>query len=181
MFKSSAEKITRILANSGIIAESDYELYSFGFEMGFAQVTFLLTAVFIGLLIHMPIESLIFLVAFTPLRSYVGGFHASSYFRCYWLSALAVIVVLITVRFVLRAYHIAVILIIGLICAAVMFVLVPVQDPNRHLEEIEVRIYGKRAKIMLGMEFICGSQAISSVCQYSRFSTPPRAFSPVLK
>jgi accessory gene regulator B len=102
----------------------------------------------------MPLESLLFLTAFIPLRSYVGGFHASNHFKCYWISTLAVITVLAAVRLILNVYNAALLMTIGLLCAGIMFFLVPVPDANRPLEEIEVRVYGRRARVILCIEIL---------------------------
>jgi len=153
MFTKTAGKITHNLIRRSVIAEADFELYNFGFEMGLSILANIATTLFIGLLFRMPLESLLFLAAFIPLRSYVGGFHASNYTRCYWLSTLVVVVVLVAVRLVSLAYHAAVFLCAGAFFAAVMFLLVPVPDPNRPLEDIEVRVYRRRGRLILCAEY----------------------------
>lgn len=154
MFRHCAGKLTSSLVENNVISAEDFELYSFGFEMTFAVAANILTTLLIGILFRMPLESLLFLTAFIPLRSYAGGFHASGHFRCYWLSTVAVIAVLFATRFVLSIYSEDVVLIIGFVCAGTMFVLVPVQDSNRPLEDIEIRVFRRRAKIVLCVEVI---------------------------
>ena len=153
MFAVSARRLTNSLINKNVISESDFELYNFGFKMGFAILANIFTTLFIGILFRMPVESLLFLAAFIPLRSYTGGYHASNYTRCYLLSTLLVVVLLIAVRFVSSTLSAAVILGVSLVCATAMLVLVPVQDRNRPLEEIEIRVFRKRARITLCLEF----------------------------
>lgn len=152
MFKHNAGQITRSLIANGVIAESDFELYNFGFEMALSIAANIITTIFIGILFKMPMESLLFLTAFIPLRSYVGGFHAPNHFNCYWLSVVAVVAVLLASRFVLSVYNIAAVIIIGIICSAIMFMLVPVQDANRPLDDIEILVYGRRARIVICVE-----------------------------
>jgi len=154
MFNKSANRLTESLIGSGVVDRADFELYRFGFEIGFAIIANILTTVAISFLFRMPLESLLFLVAFIPLRSYAGGFHASNHFRCYWLSIIAVIAVLFSVRFIATIDSVLIFVVIGGICAAIMFALVPAQDANRPLEEIEIRVYGRRARIVLCVEYI---------------------------
>jgi len=154
MFNSSAKKLTCSLVNNKVILEEDYEIYRFGIEMGLSMIASILTTLLIGIVFHMLMESILFLFAFIPLRSYVGGFHASDYRKCYWLSTFAVAILLFTVRFVIQIYSVFYILCIGSVCVLIMLFLVPVQDPNRPLEEVEIRIYKKRAKIVLGIESV---------------------------
>ena len=152
MFTKSANKMTESLVSNNIIDRSDFEIYRIGFEMGFAIIAYVLTTLSIGFIFRMPLESLLFIFAFYPLRSYVGGFHTSNHFRCYWLSMLATVAVLFTIRFVVSMYSAPLIVVIAGICVAIMFFLVPVQDANRPLEDIEIRVFGRRARIVLGAE-----------------------------
>jgi len=152
MFKYSAEKLTNILIENKVISEEDSDLYSYGFEIGFSIVANILTTILIGLAFKMPLESIAFLMAFIPLRSYIGGFHASNHIRCYWLSVFAVIAVLFAARFVLNIYNLPVIIGIGSICAIIMFILVPVKETNRPLDEVEIRIFRHRARIIICLE-----------------------------
>lgn len=154
MFTHCARSLTRSLIDNKVIDETDLELYNFGFEMALAITANIITTFLIGLLFHMLLESLLFLAAFIPLRSYVGGFHASNHLRCYWLSVLAVIAVLFATRFVLSVYNAAIVILTGIIYAAIMFILVPVQDANRPLEDIEIRVYRWRARIVLCVEIL---------------------------
>lgn len=152
MFIKGANRLTNSLVNNGVISESDFELYSFGFEMGFAIVANILTTLVIGLCFRMPLESLVFLAAFIPLRSYIGGFHAANHLRCYILSNIAVIAVLASAHFVTSIYNDAFIITTGLVCLVIIFFLAPVQDANRPLEDIEFYVFRRRARIILCAE-----------------------------
>jgi len=154
MFAKSASKITTSLVNNGTIDNSEFEIYHFGFEMGFAIIANVLTTLAIGFIFRMPLESLLFLAVFIPLRSYVGGFHASNHLRCYWLSTLAVVAVLLAIRFVVSIYSVPMIIIVAGMCVVAMSILVPVQDDNRPLDEVEIRVFGRRARTVLCIEFI---------------------------
>ena len=170
MFAKAANNLTKSLIDNDVINRSDFELYRFGFEVGFAIMANILTTLVIGILFRMPLESLMFLAAFIPLRSYVGGFHTSNHLRCYWLSIPAVIAVLFSVRYVASIYSPIYLILIGGICVIIMFILVPVQDANRPLDSLEIRVYGRRAKIVIGIEFsamvilaLAGFRTISAI------------------
>ena len=152
MFTRCATRLTRMLISNDVIAESDFELYNFGFEMSLSITANIITSVIIGILLRMPIESMVFLVAFIPLRSYVGGFHASNHFRCYWLSIFAIIATLFLSRFVLIIYNKMAVMLLGIACVSIMLALMPVQDQNRPLDDIEIIVYRRRARIVLCLE-----------------------------
>ena len=84
MFKKTACKITQRLCEKGIISESDFDLYEYGFNMGITVLLNLISTIVIGVIVGKVFESIAFLVFYIPLRSYVGGYHASTPRRCYF-------------------------------------------------------------------------------------------------
>ena len=79
-------KIAESLTNSGVITTEDRELYEYGLHHGLLMIINLLTTVVIGLLFKMVWQSFVFMIAYIPLRTYAGGYHAKTQFRCYLLS-----------------------------------------------------------------------------------------------
>lgn len=86
MFKKTACKITQRLFEKGIISESDFDLYEYGFNMGITVLLNLISTIVIGVIAGNVFESIAFLVFYIPLRSYAGGYHASTPRRCYFIS-----------------------------------------------------------------------------------------------
>jgi len=149
MFTKAAKNLTDGLVRSHVIPESDFEVYCFGFEVGLAMAVNLLLSFIIGLLIGMPLESLLLLAVFIPLRSCAGGFHASSHFRCLWLSVLTVLAVLVSARLAANLFTPALTLLLGGASATLIGMLAPVQDANRPLDKAEVHLFKRRTKIAL--------------------------------
>ena len=154
MFTKSADKLTEYLIKNGFIQRPEYEVYRFGFETVLAVSANFAFALIIGFAVRMPLETLLFLAAFIPLRQYIGGFHTANNVRCFFVSALAVTAALLAIRYVLNVYNAPAILIISGICVIIMFFIVPVADANRPLDEVEKRIFGRRARIVLCIEII---------------------------
>lgn len=152
MFNSISEKITGLLIRQGTIADSQKELYRYGFNQGFTMVFNVITTLIIGCVFGMVIQSIVFLMAYIPLRSYAGGYHASTPWRCYFISLILMIVVLAIIK--LMSFSVigsGVILGIGtIICVA----LAPVEDKNKPLDEAEQKVYKRRTYIILFAE-IC--------------------------
>ena len=152
MFTKSADKLTEHLIKNGFIPRNEHEIYKFGLEAVFAVCTNVISAMIIGFILRMPLETLLFLAAFIPLRQYIGGFHTANNVRCFFISAIAVTAVLLATRFVLHAYSVPVIVIISGLCAIIMFFIVPIADANRPLDDVEKRVFGRRARIVLCVE-----------------------------
>lgn len=57
----------------GIISESDFDLFEYGFNMGITVLLNLISTIVIGVIAGEVFESIAFLVFYIPLRSYAGG------------------------------------------------------------------------------------------------------------
>lgn len=93
-----------------------------------------------------------FLLPFTVLRQYAGGIHLEKPTSCIIFSGFLVFGC---------GQYLAVTSDIGfsffflwLIAVLVIFMLVPIDTKGKKLDKIETRIYGKRARIILAIEFI---------------------------
>ena len=100
MFKKTACKITQRLCEKGIISESDFDLYEYGFNMGITVLLNLISTIVIGVIVGKVFESIAFLVFYIPLRSYAGGYHASTPWRCYFISIVIIMAMLLFIGYV---------------------------------------------------------------------------------
>lgn len=143
------ERLVVKLIEDGAIEEADREIYEYGFHNGFIMLVNILLTLLIGICMKMFIESILFMVSYIPIRSYAGGFHAKTPFRCFIYSNLIVVVILACAN-VLSA-NLWLLVVLGVIATVVIACLAPVEDQNKPLDEDEVREYGKKArKILLG-------------------------------
>lgn len=77
-----AEKIADSLCHREVIEECDREIYKYGYEVlleNIGKTLFLLVA---GGILRQFTVTLIFIIAFTTLRSCCGGYHASESWKC---------------------------------------------------------------------------------------------------
>ena len=74
-------------------------IYQYGLLVGCQFIIFLVFTVIIGISLGMLIESVIFLLTFYSIRSYIGGVHLSKYKWCLLLSCTVVAVLLVTVKY----------------------------------------------------------------------------------
>jgi len=152
MFAKYAQKLTGNLIKNMVISESDAEVYRFGFEAGFAIIANVLVTLIVGFILGMPLESLLLLAVFIPLRSCAGGIHASNNIKCTVLSALAVFSSLIAAHIAVSYLNAVVVLIAGVACSAIILALAPVQDANRPLDKAETRLLKQRTLKVLCAE-----------------------------
>ena len=146
MLKELSNKITKKLVDINIIEEADSELYEYGFWQGGVLIFNFLTVVLLGILFNMLLESIIFLIFYGVLRTIAGGYHARTQNTCYILSIMLMIVVLIMLK--TFPWNIILCCILTVLSISVIFILAPVQDENKLLDEIEKKFFKKLSRII---------------------------------
>lgn len=134
-----SEKIIVLMLRNEIISDEDKEIYLYGLHQGFVLLGNLLTMLLIGYLFDSIWEVLIFCISYIPLRSYAGGYHARTGFRCYVFSVAMILVFIYFTNFTFwNGVSLA-----GttLISALIITLLAPVEDKNKPLDKNEKQIY----------------------------------------
>jgi len=70
------QRVTDELVSNKIINSEDSELYTYGLQQGALMFLNILTIVFVGRMLGMLWQSVVFMVTYIPLRTYAGGYHA---------------------------------------------------------------------------------------------------------
>ena len=140
-------KIADSLVHAGAVPSEDKALYEYGIRQGILTVINIVTAVLIGLILGMVWQTIVFLIAYTPIRSYAGGYHAGTPLMCYLLSIPMIIAVLFGIRLIPWNGYIFTFVII---CAGIAIImLAPVEDANKPLDQLERAVYRKRSRMVL--------------------------------
>ena len=158
MFEVLSERITEWLLANEAIPREDKEIYRYGIQQGMIALVNLGTTMIIGMVFGKLLESLLFMTAYIPLRSFAGGYHAKTAVRCYFFSIVMISAVLWGMRYVTYSS-----LIFGWLTAisgSVIWFLVPVEDRNKPLDDVEKVVYRKRARGIVLAESILSLLAI---------------------
>ena len=138
------------MVQNEIISSEDREIYVYGLKQGLILLIHMLTALLIGFVFNKTTETIVFLAAYIPLRIYAGGYHAGTQTGCYVFSIVMIISVLLAIEFIPWTNFICIA--ISTISALIIYTLSPVEDTNKPLDAAEVKVYGKKARIILGLE-----------------------------
>lgn len=130
------------------LEDSDKDIYIFGLYQGAILFLNICTALFIGVILDMVFEIILYLIFFIPLRIFAGGYHAKTQFRCYIMSSVTTVFILLGIRF-LQQYNSIWELICFAIAFCVVWIFVPVADANKPLLEKEQISYKKRVRKIL--------------------------------
>lgn len=83
MTENLAKKFAGILAEKGFIGEDDIDLYMLGIDVILSTAIASMAIVFIGIVLNNVWGAVLFLLCFSTIRNYSGGFHASTKIRCF--------------------------------------------------------------------------------------------------
>ncbi len=152
MFVKVAEKLADSLEENEIIKHDDRELYVYGLDQGFSIILNIITTLLIGLIFNTFFQLVVFMAAYIPLRSFAGGYHAKTPLRCYIFSI--VMLVFVSLGMKNLVFRDVVNYVVLAISAFIIFVLSPVEDKNKPLDKIELKVYRKRTLLILLAELI---------------------------
>lgn len=144
-----SKKLTDKLIDLELINDDDKELYYYGFEQGFLLLLNFMTLIIIGIIFNMVWQSIIFITAYSVLRSYAGGYHTGDKLKCYLFSIVMIIIVLWLIRWIPLNEFIY--FIITVISSMIILIMAPVEDSNKPLDSKEKKVFKKRSNIILGV------------------------------
>ena len=150
MFQRFSERITDLVLTNEDNLQEDRAIYQYGIQQGLILLLNFSTTLVIGLIFRMPLESILFLTFYMPLRSFAGGYHAKTAVRCYIFSIVMMTAVLWAMRLV--TYSGLVCSCLGLIAGIIIWMLAPVENQNKPLDDIETKVYRNRARSILLVE-----------------------------
>ncbi len=149
MFKTPSKKLVNIALQRNIIQPNDVEECVYGINTFFTIALNIITIFIVGLLTHMLIEITLYIVIFKSLRRYVGGSHSPTALRCYISSFITYTASILVIKYYpLPEYWT---MIIALLSAAIMFVFAPVEAIKKPLDDLERRVFKKRAYIRISI------------------------------
>lgn len=142
--------VTQQLVQKNIIEFEDYDIYMYGLQMFIASIFkgIGIFAIFYGL--GWLKEAIVFIMAFGILRINAGGYHSSTYFRCFILTIITMIISIVLAIFIIPYTF----MILPILVISILLVLqyAPVDTPNKPLSNEEYLVYRKRSIIVVLLE-----------------------------
>ncbi len=146
MLERLSEKFAEKLIHAEIISETDADVYVYGFFQSVMLLLNITTTILLGILFQEFFLCLMLNAAYIPIRISAGGHHANSPFRCYVNSTVIIAALLAVIKWI-PINTIIVLVLLGF-SGVVIWMLAPVDTKNHPFNEIEQKIYRKRAKIV---------------------------------
>lgn len=152
--ESLAYRIGDDLVRSGVVKEEDVAICVYGINQILVSALNVSSTLIIGMMFGVLLEVAVFMMAYIPLRSFAGGYHAKTPLRCYIFSVIMLIIISIGMKYLSVAEWVY----YAVLSAAILVVLAlsPVEDQNKPLDETERKVYKKRAAIIAAVELVIG-------------------------
>lgn len=150
------EKMCKTIAakmvDNSIIKKTEMGLYAYGMRLMLMSVIDISVVIIIAIMFHRFVETVLFLLAFIPLRMYAGGYHAHSELGCFIIFIFTYFIFLILIEYVpINTYPVIAVnvAILGLVC---ILKFAPIVNSNKPLSVARVIKYKKISIILAFMQ-----------------------------
>ena len=154
MIQELSIKIANFMVKRSIISDSDRNLYEFAYLSLIERLISWGTIIVLGTLFDCFLGSIIFTFSFVPLRIYAGGFHAKVYWKCFLISSITFLIVIVFFKNIYSHISTEIILFFLFISIIINIKKAPISDPNRPLNKKEFQNYKLVTRKILLIETI---------------------------
>lgn len=141
MITRLGDKIAHKLVMSGTIPSEDAELYAYGFLLLLSKILYLVVTSILGAMLNIFGSSILFYLLFSVLREYAGGIHAKTEQGCMFGTILVLLLSIGGIRGMKHAELSSVAVVLLMIGCAVVFLLSPLDVPEKPLSADDRRYY----------------------------------------
>ncbi len=134
MLQKISDRLTDILLEKNIIKDENREIYVYGLLAMFSTVINFFLILFIGIIIGLTIETLIYLFSFALLRSYCGGYHSKTQLSCAIDFTIIYGLSMAVYCFLPVEYSMIFSMVAAGFCLILIFLLAPIEHKNRTFE-----------------------------------------------
>ena len=139
MLERLSKKFAGKLISTGIISETDADVYVYGFFQLAMMLLNIVTTLLLGIL-------------FQPIRMNAGGHHADSPMKCYINSTIMIAALLAVIKWI--PIHPTISAVLLVLSGIVTWILAPVETENNPWNDAEKLAYRRRTRVILVIEAI---------------------------
>lgn len=130
------------------------EVYIYGIELLISSAVSTIVIFLIGLLTNTFFESVVFLISFSAIRVYTGGYHSMTYLRCNIISALSYVAIVVFLYLLKGFIANPIVMFSGYILTMLLAVIfAPVKHENKELSKEDTKKYKLLSLLMITVVF----------------------------
>ncbi len=154
MLSSRLENLAEVIMENETNPNIDKDIIVYGLNSAIEQGASMFTAVLLGWIFGLTAEIIVFMVSFTLIRTYAGGYHCKKALNCYIMSSGIIVGVLAIVKFIPNGFVVVICFTVLALSIPTLYKTPPVETPTKPLDEIEKKYYQKKKLINLFMETV---------------------------
>ncbi|HBA69824.1 MAG TPA: hypothetical protein DCZ40_10785 [Lachnospiraceae bacterium] len=153
MFHESIKKITNCMRDRHVIEDGMYEVYQYGLELLVSGLITFTSIMVIACLADSFLIGILYFIVSDPLKVTAGGYHASTYLKCFIVSNLEYLILSAAAK-ALSALFMPAFVWIALLLASSSYILAncPVRNPHHPVSEDVIRKNRRLAFLLLGID-----------------------------
>lgn len=138
------------------IKESDLEVYEYGYRLLVEKVCALFMTIALAFIFDAWMEVLVFCIAFIPIRTYAGGYHAKATVSCMVLSALVLLLNIFCGQWILSTGYGNYMMLFEVLLFPAIVWMTPVENTNRKISESEKHYFKHIVRVMYIVQIVAG-------------------------
>ncbi|NBK79530.1 hypothetical protein D5272_13280 [bacterium D16-76] len=173
MLEKAAIAMTEFMYKKGVISLSKRPTFIYGFQLILSALCSSFSILTISILLGKPLSALMFFIVFFWTRLFSGGFHANTYLRCFFLTNVVYLLVVLISEILFRFSSIPLLLSAQILSGLIVLFFAPIRHRNHPLSET---IYMRNQKVsrclvaVFELLFPCLSFLTGSLIWMSLFS-----------
>jgi len=145
MIAKASNKIAIYFANNNIFKQEEVSVYSYGFELLLSTILNGLGILMISIFMKDILASILFTLAFIPLRLAGGGYHAKHHWSCILSINVAFLFFIVLLNNVSESFTSYYVLFVSMISSLIVWILAPVEAANKPVSESKQKNMRKRS------------------------------------
>lgn len=153
MLSKISNKLAQGLMKNVKEVRYDQEVYVYGFELVLSTLACWTTIIIASIWLSDMLSGIVFITVFSSLRIFAGGYHAESYSKCFCISNLFYLLVMVLKNLL---SEVSVFIWLALFSGCVVYIIkkTPIINPNQPLGEEKRRMCRQNIKRVLGVDII---------------------------
>jgi accessory gene regulator B len=153
LISKKSRQLSEAMAKQGIIKPEDTAVYAYGLELIISTVISVAAVLILSAVFSRPLAGVLYLVAFIPLRSTAGGYHATRHLYCLITFSVSFMVLLLGAIYLSPYIKPLYLLIISVVNLIAVFILSPIGTPKKPMTD-EKRRQNRKRSIIISIIFV---------------------------
>lgn len=164
-------RLSNVMARNGIIKPEDATVYSYGLELVISTVLSIIEVIIISFILSEPLAGIFYMLAFIPIRSTAGGYHATTHLYCQLTFAISFTIFIFAAK-LLAAYILPIYLIaISAMNLITVLILSPIGTSKKPMTEVKRKTNRKRSIILSVAYVLIGVLSFFAGINYIEYFT----------